>query len=283
MLAKLLKYDMKSIARLWWPFAVSLLGMSLVGAFVLRFIITYITTGSMTLLIVLGFLFLIGCFVAMIASVSGTALLIYLRYYKHFFSDEGYLTFTLPVSRKSLLLSKTLNGLIWSVLEGAQLLACVLIFCLFAPPAEGTLINGIVLKALGRGIAMLWEHIGGWMILYGLLLILMLVMAQLFSLGLVQLCITIGAVIAKKAKLLAAIGIYYGVNMVLSFFSQIVVYFGSATVVDGLIQRLANASPEMIHGAILLVCLVLTAITASLAALMYCVTLGLLERKLNLA
>ena len=52
-----------------------------------------------------------------------------------------------------------------------------------------------------------------------------------FSTSLVHFCITVGAVVAKKAKLLAAIGIYYLVNMGLSFVFQFLglFVFGSMT------------------------------------------------------
>ena len=53
----------------------------------------------------MAMLLVIACVMAIIASAVVTELLVFVRFYKNFFTDEGYLTFTLPVSRKDLLLS----------------------------------------------------------------------------------------------------------------------------------------------------------------------------------
>ena len=98
MFAKLLKYDLCSVGRIWWILAATLLGLSVGTGFCLRdFIIkssdVHATTGD-TLTASLEFIALMLFYVAIIAFAIVTAILLFIRYYKNFFTDEGYLTFT---------------------------------------------------------------------------------------------------------------------------------------------------------------------------------------------
>lgn len=286
MFKKLLKYDMKAVWRIWWILAVSVLGLSVVGSLVLRFVIETIDReDAFVIFTAIAMLFLVVCFIAIISSVVVTPLLVYYRFYKHFYSDEGYLTFTLPVSRKSLLLSKTLNALIWEVAHVLLLIVCVFIFLLIAPPVgeSGRLFNTDILVSLFDGVAQAWDAIGAWLIVYALEVIVLLAGVFVFSSSLIHFCITVGAVVAKKYKLLAAIGIYYLVNMLLSFVLQIVGIFGLVSFVEGFGYKLEQmgefAKTPAIALALLVVCLMVT----SGAIIMFCMTLGKIERKLNLA
>ena len=58
-----------------------------------------------------------------------TSLLTAIRFYKNLFSDEGYLTLTLPVTRGQHLFSKTIVGTAWCLLD--QLLLLGSIFLIF--------------------------------------------------------------------------------------------------------------------------------------------------------
>ena len=99
---------------------------------------------------------------------------------------------------------------------------------------------------------------------------------------LIELCITIGAILAKKQKLLAAIGIYYAVNMVISFIAQFSVTIGAALIsspLEALMQTSRNAGCAVIA----LILFVVAVIIAALSVAGYYVMLKKIERKLNLA
>ena len=99
MLGKLIKYDMKALNR----FLILIHGFLLFAALLVRSFLLF---------------FLI------IMSVSfGTFIVIAVRFYKNLFSDEGYLTRTLPVTSGQHLLSKTIAGSIWASLDMILLLA----------------------------------------------------------------------------------------------------------------------------------------------------------------
>lgn len=290
MLGKLLKYDFKSVWRVWWIVAVSVFGVSFVGAFALRFMLSEVMNTELSdvfaLVGVASILILVLCVFAIVASVLLTEILVYLRYYKHFFTDEGYLTFTLPVSRKDLLLSKTINAIIWMGMQVLLLAACAGIFMLISPPSMPgePFINLFAFRAVGQWIATMAKELGaGWLILYAIAGLLILTAVLVFSTSLVHFCITVGAVVAKKAKLLAAIGIYYLVNMGFSFVSQFLglFVFGSMTQrFNLLLEGLPMGTQRF---AVLLALLLVGTVAAAVASVMYFLTLGKLERKLNLA
>lgn len=288
MLRKVLKYDLRYIWRIWWIIAVSVVGFSLLGSLALRFCINGLVQSSdeSGALLALILLFVVlGSFVAIIGSTIGTVVLVFMRFYKSFFSDEGYLTFTLPVSRRTHLLAKTLNAVIWIIAQTALMTGCIAVFMAIAfPDDSGAFINLGTFDVLGDLFGVIWQGLGGWSIAYILAAILVALAGSLFSIALLQLSITIGATIAKKRKVLVGIGIYYGVSMGSSFLMQ-------AVGTSSLFSIIANAgtifgnitSAGRTHGLILSVLVLATALIATAAIVLWCITLDILERRLNLA
>ena len=144
---------------------------AVVGSAMLRFIIEG-TENLMfedpisTLLLMGAILVVFACLVAIVLSFILTMVLIYVRFYKNLYTDEGYLTFTLPVSRKQILLSKTLNAFIWYILHGLLVAVALFLFILFAIPPEGNaLINTELFKGIGGLFSELWSICGAWLIL----------------------------------------------------------------------------------------------------------------------
>lgn len=285
MLRKLLKYDIAAIKGVWQIMALSMLGASVIGALSLRYFIVCAESDEINLLAIFAMLFFIACIFAGVATVIVTGILVFLRFYKNLYSDEGYLTFTLPVSRRSILLSKTLNAVIWTALEFALIVVSIGIFLLLAPPMEdgGFIINTVLYEGLFDAIVFLFDAIGVWVIVYALEIILFLAMTVLFTINLVHFCITVGAVIAKRAKLIAGIGIYYGISSALSLVFQLVLIISTMLMANGFAELLTGASKNMICAVIaLLILLVCVAFAAPTVAIYY-MTLGKIERKLNLA
>ena len=140
MFKKCLKYDLRAVWKVWWILAVSVTGLCIVGSLGLRFFIQNVSMGEepVSTPIMIGSIFamllFIASIIALIAFVVVTFILVYYRYYKNLFTDEGYLTFTLPVRRQTLYLSKTLNALIWEVASVVVVVLNVLFALLVVPP-----------------------------------------------------------------------------------------------------------------------------------------------------
>ena len=288
MFRKLLKYDMQAIFKVWWIVAVITLGASVLGGIGFRLVMESTSETSNNPLLVLmmlgGIIFFIISVIALAASFILTEIMIFWRYYKNFFSDEGYLTFTLPVSRQQLFLSKTVNAMIWSILHAIVVGIGFIIMSLIIPPTDnGFLINPIVLTSLTDGLVYIIDSLGAWTIVYAIEALIIVFFYLLFTVSLVHMCITIGSVIAKKLKLLAAIGIFYAVNTVLSFVGQLAWIFVVNVVIEGADVILIEASKSARNLVSALLVLIGCAIIAALAFTAYCITQRLLERKLNLA
>lgn len=285
MLKKLLKYDMQPIYKVWWIIAASVIGISVVGAISLRLFVEATMANDVSMFFSVIWMF-VGIFsiIGVISSIAITSILAHYRFYKNFYTDEGYLTFTLPASRKILLFSKTLNTLIWETAHTVLILICALIYFIIVPPGgEDSIINPIVFEEFGKIISATWKTTGAWLILYVFEFLILAVCTRAFSIILIELCITIGAIISKKYKLLVAIGIYYLVNGALSFASQLIMTFGMSFSGEGLYLILEKMSLTATHAALAVLLLVIAAIIATITLILYFVMLDKIERKLNLA
>lgn len=279
MFKKLLKYDMLSVSRLWWIAAMIVPIATVVAGLLVRFLTSFQPHNIVTTLIVIaaGILTFI-CIMAVFLSFILTEVLVFVRFYKHLFTDEGYLTFTLPVSRKQIFFAKTVNAMIWFVVHGLLLVGAFVLFFVTAP---GDLLEK--LDAVGYVFRTIWDAAGAWTILFAVELVIWLLLSTLQGITMVHLCITIGAVIAKKAKVIAAIGIYYVMNYAFTFIYQLLFY----AFVYGIIPGFDSLAPELsLNGGctqLSLVLLIAICITGVFTTVLYNLTQFLLDRKLNLA
>ncbi|CED93798.1 ABC super ATP binding cassette transporter permease subunit [Romboutsia ilealis] len=106
MLGKLLKYELKATSRVFIPLYIAILVVSIVNGLSLNLEIFNIQ-GLAT--IILMCLFISLFVITIVVTIQ--------RFNKNLLKDEGYLMFTLPVSSKSLVLSKYLTSLIWTFLS----------------------------------------------------------------------------------------------------------------------------------------------------------------------
>lgn len=120
MLGKLMKYELKACGRIFIPIYICILAVAaIIGAFS--------NTQILQVPVILGFV-LIALFVALGVM---TVVLILQRFKKNLLEDEGYLMFTIPVSVKSLILSKYLTSLIYMVLSIIVAILTFIIILLF--------------------------------------------------------------------------------------------------------------------------------------------------------
>lgn len=280
---------MMAVWRLWWIAVMIVPIAAVIGSAMLRFIITesenpmFFENPISTLLFMGALLVVFACLVAIVLSFILTMVLIYVRFYKNLYTDEGYLTFTLPVSRKQILLSKTLNAFIWYVLHGLLVALALFLFILFAVPPEGNaLINTELFKGIGELFSELWKICGAWLILIIVELVIFLLLSTLMGITLFHLSITVGSVIAKKAKIFASVGMYYVFNMAISMFMQVSIYLFVFLIEPGMNMIEITSDTEAL-GLITLVFLVAIAFIGVITALLYNLTQHLLDRKLNLA
>lgn len=133
------------------------------------------------------------------------------RYYRSRFTEEGYLTYTLPVNNHQLMLSSILASVLEILLVGLATVAAVaMAFGIFAAELPW---NEVDWGLVGRRFE---ELLHGLRPVVGdvLLVLLNMVLMCLATLLTLMLAVTIGATAAKKHPVLLAIAVYYGLSLV---------------------------------------------------------------------
>ena len=288
MLKKCLKYDFEAVMRTWWIVALSMLGAAVIAGLGFRFfsqcMVAEEVHEGLTVLsafVAMGSYF---CIMAMIIGMTVSFILIFWRMYTHFYTDQGYLTFTLPVKRSTLYLSKVIMGTVLEAATVGILILGILFIALVVPPTEGGefFISLDWLSAIGDFLQGLVDVAGWWLILWIPTAVAILVLFALFQNGLIYFCITMGAVVAKRHKLIAAIGIYYGVNLAVGLIGEIIFLFLTAGIITIIMAALASGG--VIMGLTITAILFIVALAmAVLSAILHFMTVNKLEQKLNLA
>lgn len=275
MFAKLLKHEWKATAGTLGVFSLAALGVGVLATILLRVIanfsddlpsIAWLPIGTM-----LG-----GAALAIVAYALGSQIVLIVRFYKNKFTDEGYLTFTLPVTSHQILCSSLLSFIGWSVITTVVVVFVVLMAIMLGPVEDG-LFNQEVIRAVQDIIEFNsfdygYTFISESDVVYSILMTLQSLTGSLLGVFQIMTAITLGASIAKKHKVLAAFGLYYGMNVAIgivsSMFSMIAVF--------------AEMGSENVYTGMNISCIVQMVLNLALCAVGYLVMNRMISKKLNL-
>ena len=221
MYSKLLKYDWRATRGMLGLLCTISLGAALAGGATMRYLIWASDYNrESTLLIVVNVMAMIACFLSIcVCGVAGLFLHIW-RFYKSRFTDEGFVTFTLPVTTHQILLSSLLNTVIGMVLLGLTICLCIPLWLLVGfSGVEGFF--PALWKLLPQIPQMFSEIFRKDEMKYFWAMLVNIPVGFLAEIVVLMLSVTIGSIIAKKYKILASVGCYYGINLILSFVSGI--------------------------------------------------------------
>ncbi len=281
MLKKLLKYDFKSVFKYWWIAAVSATALSVLGGFCLKILVD--STAEETVfqppevLTISSSLLLMLTIMAISAFSVISAILLFVRFYKNFFTDEAYLTFTLPVKRSTHLNSKLILGFVTQLATGAVIILDAALIIVIG------LADKIFKKEVWEEFILLakefFKEVDAYFWVFLLETLFIMLIISIAGLLFTYACITFASMITKKAKLITAIGIYYGATSVVSFVFSMIYLFGVDTIITFL-DKLPENSANLI---IVLIALVVLLFVAMICTLLYTFEQWMLDRKLNLA
>lgn len=243
MLGKLIKYEWKSTYKMCGIIILVIAGMTLVGAlgFILPFNLIMEDSEAFeeSVLSVFWVMMMVMSMVLYIMALIGAAyaMLIYqgVHFYKTMYTDEGYLTQTLPVTPRQLLLSKTFIAGIWNLLVGLSIgiSVMVLIFAFvssMATPSEWRELQELW-REMQRELARDMNPQLSLNMAHSLLsLFLMFIVTPFCTMMTMFGALTIGQ-LSKKYKALIGILSYFGVMIVQSILMQVlqlVFTFGTA-------------------------------------------------------
>lgn len=133
------------------------------------------------------------------------------RYYRSRFTEEGYLTYTLPVNNHQLMLSSILASVLEILLVGLATVAAVaMAFGIFAAELPWNEVDWGLVWSRFEELLSSFHPVAGDV----LLVLLNMVLMCLATLLTLMLAVTIGATAAKKHPVLLAIAVYYGLSLV---------------------------------------------------------------------
>lgn len=225
MLGKLLKYDTKSLSKLIFPLSLAALLATGLGCGLIAFMETFGTNvqNETVIGIIVNMscgMMIFFCVLALIAFGIAVQIALIQRYFSSFFTDEGYLTFTLPVSTHSLLISKTVSAVLFSFYACVIEFVCIVAYVL----TMVSCIDGV--DALSQIPRQIFEMISSQ---YGIDYISLFVtycvlffVGQAVSVMIIYLSFTIGSVIATKHRVLAGIGIYFLITIIMTTVQDVI-------------------------------------------------------------
>jgi len=211
MFAKLLKHEFRTVGRSLFPVSIAALLSAVFGYFITLIATSNIELNNYSAIDSLAGILQGSIYLFLIIYAVGCSISLYLRFYRTKFTDEGYLTFTLPASTHQILLSSILNMVIWFVIILVVVFVSVI---LLAAPLLARLDD--LIYHIQEPVASSKPPIG-----VTLVNILEAICTMCYGLILPLLAITLGSLLAKKHKLLAAFGIGYAINLAVSLISGI--------------------------------------------------------------
>lgn len=278
MLRKLIKYDFKALSRYLIVIHAMLLITAVLGR--LLFVGRIMSdpgrlSNAGAIATIIGIIIYVILFMT---AVFGTMLMIAICFYKNLYSDEGYLTHTLPVTRGQLLISKTVSGSVWMLLDMMMVILSLFILVLTRPVLDSFSSSwDELLSAMG------FPASTG----YGKILLAFAVLFIVSAVGnvvLIYVSITIGQLFSNH-RVLGAVVVYFVINTIVSIICSIA---GTVFSMSSFIHSADESSFVMmvndgviyqVYARLFLFSLVLEIILAIGA---YTVTYLLMQKKLNL-
>lgn len=270
MLKKLLKYDLRYIFKYWWIAAAASIVASVLGALC----ISVLDSGRdlpapvFTICIIV----IIIAVISFIAFAIFGSVITFIRFYKNLFTDEGYLTFTLPVTMNDIVGSKLIAGVIASVCSVAMIFVDVFLMLWISFGDE-------IPEAIEEFIEEAFENTGLYFPVYALELLGIAIASVAMSVLFTYICITIANTVSKKAKVIVGIGIYYIVNFFFSLIIDTMSIFGTQALSQWLTELPVNqvqSTVSFMFLAVMLMCVIICTV-------LYMIQHKLLQSKLNLA
>lgn len=204
MFAKLLKHEWKAVSGTLSVLSLCALGAGAVTAVMVRIWLATTVDSKVDILGIIAPSLLLFVGLGLVVYSVGAGILLLLRFYRNKFTDEGYLTFTLPAKSWEIFLSSMVNTLVWMLIIGLVVCASVAVIVLF----------GLWDYLEKAGIMEAAEYLLDMVNAETILNLVMSLADSGASVVLMMCCITMASVVSKKSKLLLAVAMYYGVSMV---------------------------------------------------------------------
>lgn len=284
MLGKLIKHEWKSTYKMGCVILLLIAGMTLIGTLGIVIPINYIGNGvetesegmAATFMAMTMFMSIMLYMMTFMGVTYGMLIYQGVHFYKTMYSEEGYLTNTLPVTPRQLLVSKTLVSGLWYLLVEIGIILSVLVL------AFSLLASLNAFSDFGREMAEIqWEIVrdsnAGLAIIHVIVSVILAVLISPFSAMLMLFgSLTVGQ-LSRKYKAFMGILVYMGVmfangiigNIVKVLFTFLSVLFSDNEAMAGFLMTFGSYD-----------CTIL--VTAGIGIAFYFIAHHILTKKLNL-
>ncbi len=220
MFLKMFKHEWRATRATLAILSLAMLGLSLLATVNLRLLEASYTGGSdspmQDMLQTTMQTLTVACTMGALVYFFAVQIILIVRFYKTRFTDEGYLTFTLPVKVRHIFLSSLVNMVIWLAISVVTILVMILMIGMIGSSKEG-IVDAEAWRGLWHTVGSLWQRLFGsdqaavldrWQLVKW-------IVSPVSTLIVAMTSLTLGAVIAKKHKILVACGLFYGINVVI--------------------------------------------------------------------
>lgn len=267
MLGKLIKNEFKATVRNFVPIYLLMIVVSIFMKILME--IESNAGGALAdsnIIAILSMLSITTFVIAIIAVILGTVVIIIKRFYDNMLKDEGYLTFTLPVSTGQHIVSKAFTSYVWIICSGAVIIASILI--LLIGEGEFFVEAGKVITELFRAVNAygLWEYVIEFVIL--------IILGIYVNIMLGYTCLSVGQNF-NKHRVAGAFITYIAIYMITQIFNSIFMVFLLGANMDSNMATIESTffQPYMIY---------ILGLAIVEAVVFTIITYFMLDRKLNL-
>lgn len=240
MLGKLIKHEWKAMWKIPVILIAALLGIAVLAG---STFISPVWRGKMSGMDVFTVLVWLLFYFAIIAVSMGNMLYLAIRFYRSMFTDEGYLTHTLPVTSHQLLLSKIIVMAVWIFLSMVGIFLSILVFggmALLLLPSE------VSVWSIWEGLCLELERsgmIGFHLFNFIASIIFMMLVSVVNGAMVITGSICLGQMVGRH-KVLGSIGAYFAINTVVQIVATCVMLpimlKTGLEAPDGIFQMLAS-------------------------------------------
>lgn len=270
MLSKLLKYELKSTARWFLPLYIALIILT----FLNKLTIT-INLPDFILFNILKVLLMVFYVLIIIFTSIATMILLVIRFYKNLYTDEGYLTHTLPVKPGTHLNCKILSGCIWTVSSlFMQIISLSILFMGEGLFSDVTDVFAEIIEYLKS--ANLFDNAVVTLIIFAITLVISL----FYNLLMMYCSISMGSLFSQH-KIIGAIVVYFIINFVIQLFSMLLMLIGIKNPIIYEITTVENFSVDSFH-IMNIIMISSCALTMIFNAVFYLLNHFVISKKINL-
>ncbi len=268
MVKKLFKHEILSYTRNLFPIYLIVLVISALTRFIYIFesdkTAFGIVSGSSVVALV------VGCVVCLLM----TYVYIITRFYKNLFSNEGYLSFTLPVTPAQHIGVK--------LLVGVGLVFCsVLVVLLAIVISTAGEVTVELFKSVGYLVNLIKRELVNHFAFYVIEIAFMIILSIFQSILLIYTCISIGQ-LSRKNRVLAAVGVYFIYYIIVQVFSTIFLVVLSALSATDFYARIMKWISVNQFAFVHIMFCVSIVLSAVLILVYYFITHHIIKKKLNL-